>query len=96
MLVQFTRPFEGGSVNGHVLDIGSRFFLLALVEDGCRFNGFQCLRLSDVRELEVPQKYGDFVQAALKKCGQRMPRKPRVSVANIQTSRCLPPASFRS
>ena len=84
LLVKFTRPFEQGSICGYVLDIGPRFFLLALVEDACRFNGFQCLRLSDVRELEAPHKYASFAEAALKKRGQRIPAKPRVSMTNIE------------
>ena len=51
LLVQFRRPFEEGSVHGYVIDIGPQFFLLALVSDAIRFNGFQCFRLSDVRKL---------------------------------------------
>ena len=81
--MKFTRPFEDGSVNGYVLDIGPRWFLLALVGDGIRLNGFQCFRLSDVRELQVPHPYAAFAEAALKKRKERLPRKPRVSVAGI-------------
>jgi hypothetical protein len=44
VLVEFTRSVEEGSVVGYVLAIGAQFFLLALVEDNARFNGFQCLR----------------------------------------------------
>ena len=58
-LVKFMRPFDEGSTNGYVLDIGPRWFLMALVDDGIRFNGFECLRLSDVRELQE-----NFVEAA--------------------------------
>jgi hypothetical protein len=83
-LVKFTRPFEDGSVNGYILAIGPRWFLLALVGDGIRFNGFQCFRLSDVRELQVPHAYAAFAEAALKKRGERLPKKPRVSVAGIE------------
>ncbi|HWX53858.1 MAG TPA: hypothetical protein VN176_04625 [Verrucomicrobiae bacterium] len=83
-LVKFTRPFEPGSVDGYVLAIGPRFFLLSLVEDAAWFNGFQCLRLSDVRELQVPAKGTAFVQAALKKRCQRMPKRPRVVVTSIE------------
>ena len=83
-LVKFTRRFEPGSVNGYVLAVGPRFFLVALVEDATWFNGFQCFRLSDVRELRVPDKYAVFVQAALKKRGQRMPKKPRVVVTSLE------------
>ena len=67
ILVKFTRPFERGSVNGYVIDIGPRFFLVALVSDGVRFNGFQCFRLSHVRRLQVPNEYAAFSEAALKK-----------------------------
>src|SRR5262245_14592326 len=84
LLVKFTRPFEDGSVKGYVLDIGPQFLLMAIVEACTRFNGFQCLRLSDVRELEVPDRYAAFAEAALKKRRVRMPRKPAVSVASIQ------------
>ncbi|HEV8180776.1 MAG TPA: hypothetical protein VGQ61_00310 [Candidatus Angelobacter sp.] len=81
-LVKFTRPFEDGSVNGYVLAIGPEFFLLALVDD-VRFNGFQCLRISDVRGLQAPAKYAAFIEAALKVRGERMPRKPRLKLASL-------------
>ncbi len=83
-LVRFTRTFEDGSVNGYILDISSRWFLLALVGDSIRFNGFQCFRLSDVRELQVPHPYAKFNEAALKKRRERLPKKPRVSVENVE------------
>ena len=83
-LLRFTRPFEAGTVNGYVMDIGPRWFMLALVSDGIRFDGFQCFRLSDVRGLQVPNPFAAFVEVALKKRGERPPRKPRVSVASIE------------
>jgi hypothetical protein len=83
LLVRFARPFECGTVNGYVLGIGPRFFLLALVSDGLRFNGFQCLRLSDVRQLCVPDKDAAFHETALRKRGQRFPKKPPVSVSSL-------------
>lgn len=82
--VKFTRPFEDGSVDGYVLAIGPQFFLLALVEDNAWFNGFQCIRISDVRGLQVPAKYATFVKAALKKRGERMPRKPSLKLASLE------------
>jgi hypothetical protein len=85
-LVKFARPqaYQDGSVNGYVLDIGPRWFLLALVGDGIRFNGFQCFPLSDVRELQVPHPHAGFAEAALKKRGERRPKKPRVRVESIE------------
>jgi hypothetical protein len=84
MLIKLTRPFEAGSVNGYVRAIGPRFFLLALVDDYIRFNGFECLRTSDVRELEVPHRHAGFAEAALKNRGERIPKKPAVRVASME------------
>lgn len=84
LLVKFTRPCEKGSVNGYVLDIGSRFFLMAVLgSDGVRLNGFSCFRLSDVRKLKAPHKYAAFVAAAREKLGERTPRRPAVAVGSI-------------
>lgn len=84
VLVHFTRSLEQGSVMGYILAAGPRFFLLALVDENIRFNGFQCLRLQDVRNLQVPAKQTAFVEAALKLRGQKRPRTPRVNVQTIQ------------
>jgi hypothetical protein len=83
VMVRFTRPFERGSVNGYVVEIGPEFFVVALVTDGIRFNGFQCFRVSDVRQLQVPAKYAAFAEAALKKRGERIPKKPHVVVSSL-------------
>ena len=82
-LVKFWSPFEPGSTQGYVLDIGPRFFLLGFVDDEIRFNGFQCMRLSDVRRLHVPDPYADFIVAALRKRGEIIRRKPRVSLNSL-------------
>jgi hypothetical protein len=84
LLVRFARPFEQGSVNGYVLDIGPRFFLMAVQgNDGVRLNGFSCFRLADVRKLNVPDRYAAFLEAARKKLGVRVPGRPQVDVDNI-------------
>ena len=83
LFVKFTRRCESGSMEGYVLDIGPHFFLLALINGEICFNGFSCLRLRDIRNLQVPAKYAAFVEAALKKRDQRKPDKPRVSVSGL-------------
>jgi len=83
LLVKFWSPFEPGSTQGYVLDIGPRFFLLGFVDDNIRFNGFQCMRLSDVRRLRVPDPFADFIVAALLKRGETIRRKPRVSLNSL-------------
>ncbi len=81
--VRFSRRFEDSAVHGCVLDIGPKFFLLALVSDRFWFDGFECLRIADVREIR-PDPYTAFAEAALKKRGERIPKTPRVSLAGIE------------
>jgi hypothetical protein len=83
LLVKFWSPFEPGATHGYVLDIGPRFFLLGFVDDNIKFNGFQCLRLSDVRRLRVPDPYADFIVAALRKRGEIISKKPRVILNSL-------------
>lgn len=82
-LIRFSRRFERGSVRGWVLDVGPRFFLLALVSDRLWLDGFECFRVRDVRNLSTDQ-YGEFVAAALKKRRVSRPKKPRVNLASIE------------
>jgi hypothetical protein len=84
LLVRFASALDRGTVNGYVLDIGPQFFLIALVSDGLRPNGYQCYRLADIRKLRVPDKFAQFHEAVLKKRGIRFPKKPRVDVSSIE------------
>ena len=81
--IRFSREFESSQIRGYVFDVGPQFFLLALVSDRIWFDGFECFRINDVKNLR-PDPYAPFAEAALKKRGERRPKKPRVSVANIE------------
>jgi hypothetical protein len=81
--VRFSRRFEEGSIRGYVLDVGPRFFLLSLVSDRLWFDGFECFRIGDVRNVR-PDEDATFAEAALKKRGERLPKKPRMSVQSIE------------
>src|SRR5512134_2681629 len=81
--IRFSRLFESSKIRGYVLDVGPQFFLLALVSDRIWFDGFECFRINDVKNLR-PDPYAPFAEAALKKRGERQRRKPRVGVANIE------------
>jgi hypothetical protein len=83
VIVKFRSPYEQGSTDGYILDIGPRFFLLGLIDDYLKFNGFQCMRLSDVRRLRVPAPYAEFALAALRKQGQLISRKPRIDLDSL-------------
>lgn len=82
-LVRFRRRFEKSKIRGYVLDVGPRFFLLAVVSDRIWFDGFEVFRISDVRRLE-PDPYDGFVQSALGARGETLRRSPGVSVASIE------------
>ncbi len=81
--VRFSRKFEAGWVRGYVLDVGTKFALLAIQSDQMRFDGFGCFRIADVRGLK-PDPYTAFAEAALKRLGERRPKKPKVSVASVE------------
>jgi hypothetical protein len=82
-LVRFEQKFDDFPVRGYVLDVGPKFFLVAVVSDHIWFDGFECFRAGDVRNLG-PDRYGAFAESALRKRGERVPKKPRVSVASIE------------
>src|SRR2546423_1061466 len=82
-LVRFEQRFEDLPVRGYVLDVGPKFFLVAVVSDRIWFDGFECFRVGDVRDLG-PDPHRAFAESALQKRGERVPKKPRVSVASIE------------
>jgi len=81
--VRFEQRFERLPVRGYVLDVGPKFFLLAVVSDRIWFDGFECFRVGDVRDLR-PDPQRMFAESALQKRGERVPKKPHVSVASIE------------
>jgi hypothetical protein len=84
VFVRFTRPIEPGNVYGYVYGSGPKWFLVAIVVDASRFNGFQCFRLADVRDLRVPAPYAAFLENALRMRRIPRPKKPSVNLATIE------------
>ena len=82
-VVSFVSRYERGRIEGYVLDVGPKFFLMAIVDERIRFNGFQCMRLSDVRRLRAPDPYAEFIVAALRKRGEIIRKKPRVNLNSL-------------
>jgi hypothetical protein len=80
--VRLSRRFERTPVRGYVLDVGPRFFLLSLVSDRIRFDGFECFRIADIRSVR-PDPYAAFCEAALRKRKARRPKAPPVSVRSV-------------
>jgi hypothetical protein len=81
-IIQFSRPFEGGTLTGYVLDIGVKFFLLAALDDGFQFEQYSCLRMADIRNLEAPSKRESFYRAARKLRKDKLPSKIKVDLTH--------------
>jgi hypothetical protein len=81
LVVLFSSAYEPGWVDGFVLDIGPKFFLLAVIDEYQKLNGFHCSRISEMRRLKVPAPYADFVVAALRKRGQIIRKKPNINLS---------------
>ncbi|ROZ61448.1 hypothetical protein [Ramlibacter sp. WS9] len=81
--VRISRRFEESVVRGYISGVGPRFFLLTLVSDRLRFDGFECFRIADLMSLEE-DPYASFAEAALKTRGDRRPRKPRIILESIE------------
>lgn len=75
-LIRFTHPFEQHDVRGYVLDVGSRFFLLAVLSDRIWFDGFECFRICDAKRVRK-DPHASFAEAALRRRRERRPKKPR-------------------
>ncbi len=82
-LIRFSRPLEKSKTHGYVVALGPQFFLLALLSDLIWFDGFECFRIRDVRNVR-PDPYEKFVASALKKRGERLPKKQRLMVDSIK------------
>jgi len=82
-LVGFNSKFESSKVRGYVQAIGAQFFLVAVVSDRIWFDGFECFRITDVRNLK-PDPYVQFIETALKKRRQRIPKRPRIDLVSIE------------
>ncbi len=83
IVLSFSNPYQDGWTHGYVLDIGPQFFLLGLIDDNIKFNGFQCLLISDLRQMKVPDPHEDFIVAALRKRRERIERKPDINLSSL-------------
>ncbi len=81
--VRFQSRFKRSAVRGYILDNGPKFFIVAIVSDRFWFDGFECFRVDDVRDLR-PDPYSEFAEAALHIRGQKIPAMPCISMTSIE------------
>jgi len=81
-LVRFSKRYNTSTTSGYVLAVGPEFFLLQLVDDTIRFNGFECFRINGIAKLKV-DPYSSFVETALKKRKQKRSKTPRINLQSL-------------
>lgn len=57
---------ENGWAHGFISAVGPEFFALESIDEGVRFNGFECLRYKDVSDFKSPDPSAAFVEKVLK------------------------------
>jgi len=83
IVVRFWNLYEPEPAHGYVLDIGTDFFLFLFINDSMRFEGFECHLIADIKRLEVPDPFEDFIVAALGKRGECLDQAPEVDLSSI-------------
>lgn len=81
--VRFWNPYDSEPEHGYVLDIGTNFFLFLFINDSIRFEGFECHLIADIKRLEIPNPFEDFIVAALRKRGECLERAPEVDLSSV-------------
>jgi hypothetical protein len=74
--------FDGGRELGEVVLVGSSWFLLRIIDDSIRYDGFGAMRIADLSRLDVPHRYADFVARALQLRAATPPAAPALELAS--------------
>jgi hypothetical protein len=83
IVLRFSNPYDEGWTHGYVLDIGPQFFLLGLIDNNIKFDGFQCPLISDLRQMKVPDPHENFIVEALRRRKQIINRKPDIDLSSL-------------
>lgn len=83
MVVRFWNSYDPEPAHGYVLDIGTDFFLFLFINDSIRFEGFECRLIADIKRLEVPNPFEEFIVAALSKRGECLDKAPEVDLSSV-------------
>jgi hypothetical protein len=83
-VIRCTDRFNPGWFHGYVLAVGAKEFLIAIVDDAMRLNGFECHQISNIKTIK-PDPYAAFVEAALRARTLKPPRKAPIAGDSIRT-----------
>ncbi len=83
-LVEICRDeFEAGSITGYVVGVGFPFIAIAVVSSLCRYDGFICVRLTDITSCDLPADGFEVTEAALAGLGATRPSFDGVDVSTV-------------
>lgn len=83
-LVRLSRRFEDFDIRGYIVAVGPKVFLMSVVSDRVRFDGFEAFRIEDVRQIES-DVHASFVKAVLRKRKERPPRVHGIKVDTLSS-----------
>ena len=81
--MRVTREFEASRICGYVLSVGPKWFVMAMVIDGIRFNGYECLRIAEAQSFRY-EPHATFKEAILWHRNDKRPEGKPVDVTNLQ------------
>ena len=79
----YREKIEDGWAKGYVVSAGRDVFVLQLIDDTIRFDGYLCARYSDVTRLDIPAPHSKFIEKALKARGLDRPVTPQLDVSSL-------------
>ena len=86
-IVCITRAdIDEGRDLGEVVAVGKKWFLVRIIGDHIRYDGFSLMRVDDVTRLDAPHRYADFVRRSLELRGEQPPPAPEVDLKNTESA----------
>lgn len=82
-LVKLVRRFNDTEADGFIVGVGRTFLMMAIMSDGI-FDGYSCLRIKDIRQLNR-HDLDDFVKKPRVLLGQKLPPTPKIDLSSIET-----------
>ncbi len=78
--------FEEEDELGYVVAVGETLFMMLLIVDGSRFNGFSVLPIEDVSHIELPHPHAEFVESALRLRGEEVESAPEIDLSSMASA----------
>jgi hypothetical protein len=75
---------DEGRELGEIVSVGSSWFLLRIIDDSIRYDGFGAMRIDDLSRLDHPHRYAEFVTQALRLRAGTPPPPPRLELDSAE------------